>query len=66
MRFIDSRFSESGEAPAPMAALLFRSSTESLLPSQCSHIRARIRWFQSDGRSTVPTTSSMGSFRITL
>ena len=55
MRRNDGRSSDSGVAPAPIAALLFRSSTESLLPSQCSHIPCRMRWFQSDGRSTVPT-----------
>ena len=33
----DGMSSDSGVAPAPIAALLFRSSTESLFPSQCSH-----------------------------
>ena len=53
---------ECSVAPAPIAALLFRSSTESLLPSQCSHNPWRTRWFQRDGRSAVPTVVSEAKF----
>jgi hypothetical protein len=50
--------------PVPMAALRLRSSSDTLLPSQCKFIFSvsRCPWFQIDGKSVVPMRSSFASF----
>ncbi len=58
-----------GVTPAPSEAERLRSSTELLLPSQCSHMPcgacgsgwARAFWFHSEGKSEAPISSSCGS-----
>ena len=65
-RFSAGMSSESALAPAPIAALMLRSATLSLLPSQCSCIPSRGRWFQIDGRSEVPTVSPVEMPTMTL
>src|SRR6478735_7924050 len=42
MRRTEGRSSVGGSAPVPKAALRLRSSTELLLPSQCSHMPVRL------------------------
>ena len=48
-----------GVAPAPMAALRFRSATELLLPSQWTHRSSRSFWFQMVMKSAVPIELSL-------
>src|SRR5678816_3973836 len=63
-----SASSVGGKAPVPKAAERLRSSTEVLLPSQCSCIPLRGPWCQIDGKSELPcssfgSTDCIGKFR---
>src|SRR5271166_4826769 len=53
-----------GVTPAPNAALLFRSCTTVLLPSQWSCMPSRGSWFQIEGKSAAPISSSGGSLSM--
>ena len=60
-----------GVVPVPKAALLLRSSTSALLPSQCRLIPCRGFWFQIDGKSAGADSSfagrlSIGKLKITF
>ena len=60
MRFMLARSSVDGKAPVPKAALRLRSSTETLLPSQCRCIPLRLCCSQTEGKSEAPAISREG------
>ena len=53
-----------GVAPVPKPALRFRSSTRVLFPSQWSCIPSFHFWFQTAGKSALPTFSRSGAFSM--